>query len=188
MIYYHYFSLFISFLLSFFLSFFLYASQSFIVLSCVSYFKSIIRADRGERSDWGERKPRENKYDSASDSQGREGGRSLRSISTEKSTPNRAVSSSGSDTDDWGASSSARSTSPITPSASSSSFSDSFNIAAWGDSLSSTSTRKDRGQDDKKRVSEDAKGVNRKAAVEEADDKGPEDFDRLVFIISYLTN
>ena len=106
----------------------------------------------------------------------------MRSIASEKPTPNRAASgtssSSAGDTDDWGASSSAKSTSPITPSASSapSSFSDSFNIAAWGDSLSSSSSRKDRGLDDKKKTIVPQNSRNTEA--QEADGGGSEDFDR----------
>ena len=148
---------------------------------CVCYFLFFIYVIRGDRGDWADKKnrePRENRYDSNRDTQGREGGRSMRSIASEKPTPSRAASSSAVDTDDWGSSSSAKSTSAITPSASSSSsFSDSFNIAAWGDSLQSTSTRKDLGQDNKKKAN--VPQNSRNTEMQETDEGGSEDFDRL---------
>ena len=146
------------------------------------------RGDRGDRDVWAaERKPRENRYDSASDSQGREGGRSLRSIASEKPSSSSSSSSSGrgsssSDTDDWGASSSAKSTAPITSGGGA--FTDSFNIAAWGDSLSSVTGQ--RAQTDKKSFKEDNYSSREKVpepAVAAAGG-GPEDFDRWALQVS----
>ena len=133
---------------------------------------------RDDRGEWGsERKPRVNKYDSADESQGREGGRSMRSIAVDKTpSPQRAresttSQSSGNDMDDWGSTSSAKSTAAGAASTNANSFDDSFNIAAWGDSLSSATKASD-----KKWSKEVAKASAAPVVAESAD--GDADFDR----------
>jgi hypothetical protein len=127
-----------------------------------------------DRGDWGsERKPRANKYDSAEESQGREGGRSMRSIAVDRTpSPPRARESTASesissDMDDWGSTSSAKSA-PTSTNANS--FDDSFNIAAWGDSLSSATKSSD------KKWSKEVSKASAAPAAKSAD--GDNDFDR----------
>lgn len=86
--------------------------------------------------DWGEKRQQRSKFGSEDESRGREGGRSVRSIASNKDSDTREKSVASSDMDDWGAmstSSSGISTKSPEPT---SSFDNSFNIAAWGDSLS----------------------------------------------------
>ena len=98
----------------------------------------------------------------------------MRSIATDKSSSNSGggKASSSSDSDDWGSSSSARSNAPLTPS--SQSFSgDSFNIAAWGDSLSAGGEK--RGKADNSWAKE-----VKQSKAESVEAGEPEDFDRYV--------
>jgi hypothetical protein len=87
--------------------------------------------------DWGEKRQQRSKFGSEEESRGREGGRSVRSIATNKDSDTRGKSGGGgsSDMDDWGAMSSS-SSGISTKSPEPSSFDNSFNIASWGDSLS----------------------------------------------------
>ena len=115
-----------------------------------------------------------NKFDSAEDSQGREGGRSMRSIAVDKTpSPQRARESAStgtgsSDMDDWGSTSSAKSAATST---NANSFDDSFNIAAWGDSLSSATKSGD------KKWSKDVSKASSTLAAKDSTD-GDTDFDR----------
>jgi transcription antitermination factor NusG len=120
------------------------------------------------RSEW------ENKRVSREDTQGREGGRTVRSIATDKAPK------SSNDMDDWGVSSSVKSSSSNEDwgksSASQSSsksktnaFDDSFNIEAWGESLSSAG------------IKTDFKGKEVEKKVEKAEAAGgTEDFDSFI--------
>ena len=124
---------------------------------------------------WGsERKPRTNRFDSAEESQGREGGRSMRSIAVDRTpAPQKAREPiSSNDMEDWGSSSSSKSSAPV---ATASAFDDSFNIAAWGESLSASENK--RGQTgDKRKVRDEPVRPREPAATGE----DTEDFDRSV--------
>lgn len=103
----------------------------------------------------------------------------MRSIAVDKTpSPQRARESTtsqsgGSDMDDWGSTSSAKSAAAGAGAASTNanSFDDSFNIAAWGDSLSSATK-----SSDKKWSKEVTKASAAPAVAESAD--GDADFDR----------
>lgn len=86
--------------------------------------------------DWGEKRQPRSKFGSEEESRGREGGRSVRSIASNKDADSREKSGGSSDMDDWGAMSSSSSGISTKSPESTSSFDNSFNIAAWGDSLS----------------------------------------------------
>lgn len=118
--------------------------------------------------DWGEKRQQRSKFGSEDESRGREGGRSVRSIATNKDSETREKAVPSSDMDDWGAmstSSSGISTKSPEPT---SSFDNSFNIAAWGDSLSAaTGGAKKKNADEKvpdKRSAEADEGFERYAS------------------------